>query len=204
MRLFPRDRHGATSRLRQVLSTGGGHPDRHLGVELSALAERFLSKRADSTTRARVSRRPDEHGGNQRIVLFVAAAFELSTVARNNSARFRVRREGRPVHHAQQEAAGRPDCAGEFLLLRAVGTGGKTRTLPVAAAAGAPISSRAHGGVLHAAAADSGPRLRVGDRTRRSPLQPVRPGARRRYRSAAAGSVPPARRRSSPSVIRLR
>src|SRR6185369_772089 len=76
---------------------GGGRPDRHLRLAVPALARRLLSGRAPAGARAPLGR-------DQRVFLLPPAAVELAALVRRDAGRLRLRREGRPLPHAPQEA----------------------------------------------------------------------------------------------------
>ena len=82
----------------------GGHPRRHLGLDLPALARRLLPARAAAARRAGLRRRADEQRGDQRQLLLAAAAVGVRDLGRGGARRLRVRGQGRPVHHPHARA----------------------------------------------------------------------------------------------------
>src|SRR5438270_4486312 len=61
---------------------------RHLRLALCGLAREILSERFAPTSRARIRRPHLQFGGDQRFVLFVAAAIKLQTLVRCHAGRF--------------------------------------------------------------------------------------------------------------------
>ncbi len=156
------------------------------GWTYPGLARRLLPQGAPAARRAGVRRRTAHQHRDQRLVLLPPAPVVVPELARADSRRLRVRGQGRPVHHAPQEARRRRDRAGQLLRVRGAGAGREDRTVPVAAAADAGVRRGAAGGVLRPAAAHGrrGGRDRAGARRQ----GPRRPGAdqHRRPRPAAA------------------
>ena len=126
-----------------------GHPGGHLRLALPALARRLLPEGPGrSGAELEYAAQPAAHHRDQRLVLLAAATGQLAAVARRRARGFRVRRQGRPVHHPHETAARPAVDAGAVLRLRPAAAGRAARPDPVAAPAELPVRPRAAGRLL--------------------------------------------------------
>ncbi len=109
-----------------------GYSGRYFGVGLSAVAWGVLSRGARAEAGAGVFVAAGELGRDQRVVLFAAAAGELSALAGERAGRLRLLAQGRPVHHAHEAAARRRHRARQLLRLRPARPRPDTRPDPLA------------------------------------------------------------------------
>src|SRR3546814_1147765 len=97
---------------------------RSLRVALSRMAWRRLLPEGTGTTRRVALREPTpERRRDQRYLLFAPARRLFPDVAGGDAGGFRLRRQGRTLRHAHEEAARRGRAARQLLRVRAAGTG---------------------------------------------------------------------------------
>src|SRR5688572_15684594 len=102
-------------------------------MELQVLGGELLPGWAGPEETAGAHRPRVRHGRGEWVLLFAALPEDLPCLVRADAPGLRVRGEGEPLHHAQQEASGRRDPARELLRVRCARARGQAGALPVAA-----------------------------------------------------------------------
>src|SRR5690606_13444997 len=119
----------------RVVHRHGIDRDRDLRMVVSRLEGVLLPGRSPSTPTARSRDLQFRHGRAQPDLLQPRELRHLPPLARRGTAGLPLRREGKPLHHPQQEARRRGNGLGQLLRIRGLGPGRSSRPVPVAIAA---------------------------------------------------------------------